>query len=170
MKRIIDKNKFGPWAIITGASSGIGEGFARQLAADGLNLVLVARRISLMEKLGDEIAKKFKIKYRVIEADLSDEMVIKKITDATDDLEVGLLISNAGAGYPGRFFTAEEAEHRYILQLNVTSHVSLTHYFGRKMLARNKGGIVLTGAMGATHGVPYMANAGATYIRGTVRK
>ncbi|HWY98709.1 MAG TPA: SDR family NAD(P)-dependent oxidoreductase [Bacteroidia bacterium] len=162
MKKIIDKNKFGPWAIITGASSGIGEGFARQLAADGLNLVLVARRISLMEKLGDELAKKCKIKYRVIEADLSDEMAIKKITDATDDLEVGLLISNAGAGYPGRFFAAEETDHRYILQLNVTSHVSLTHYFGRKMVARNKGGIVLTGAMGATHGVPYMANAGAT--------
>jgi short-subunit dehydrogenase len=162
MKNIIDKNKFGPWAIITGASSGIGEGFARQLAADGLNVVLVARRISLMQQLGEELAKKFKIKYRVIEADLSDEMAIKKITDATDDLEVGLLISNAGAGYPGRFFAAEEADHRYILQLNITSHLSLTHYFGRKMVARNKGGIVLTGAMGATHGVPYMANAGGT--------
>jgi uncharacterized protein len=162
MKNIIDKNKFGPWAIITGASSGIGEGFARQLAADGLNLVLVARRISLMEQLGDQLAKKFKIKYRVIEVDLSEDMAIKKITDATDDLEVGLLISNAGAGYPGRFFATEEADHRYIVQLNVISHLSLTHYFGRKMTARNKGGIVLTGAMGATHGVPYMANAGAT--------
>jgi short-subunit dehydrogenase len=162
MKNIIDKNKFGPWAIITGASSGIGEGFARQLAADGLNLVLVARRISLMEQLGEELAKKFKIKYRVIEADLSEEMAIKKITDATDDLEVGLLISNAGTGNPRRFLDDEVADHKYILQLNVTSHMSLTHYFGRKMVARNKGGIVLTGAMGATNGVPYMANAGAT--------
>jgi short-subunit dehydrogenase len=162
MKNIIDKNKFGPWAIVTGASSGIGEGFARQLAADGLNLVLVSRRISLMEELGAELAEKFKIKYRVVEADLSEDIAIKTIIDATDDLEVGLLISNAGTGNPRRFLDDEVADHKYILQLNVISYLSLTHYFGRKMVARKEGGIVLTGAMGATHGVPYMANAGAT--------
>jgi len=162
MKNIIDKNKFGPWAVITGASSGIGKGFARQLAADGLNVVLVARRISLLEQLGAELAKEFRIGYRVIEADLSQETAIEKIADATDDLEVGLLVSNAGTGNVSKFFSTEEPEHRYILQLNAISHLSLTHYFGRKMLQRNRGGILLTGAMGAIDGVPYMANEAGT--------
>ena len=96
MKNIIDRSKFGPWAIITGASSGIGKEFARQLAGAGFNLVLVARRVLLLNQLGAELSNEFKILYRAIEADLSKEISIKKIADVTEDLEVGLLISNAG--------------------------------------------------------------------------
>lgn len=162
MRKIIDKSKFGPWAVVTGASSGIGEGFARQLAANGLNLVLVARRLPLLEKIGESLAKEFGIQYRTIEADLSQESAIKKITDATDNLEVGVLISNAGTGNVRKFFSADESDHRYILQLNAISHLRLTHYFGKKMSARKRGGILLTGAMGATDGLPYMANEAGT--------
>ena len=61
MNTIIDKSRFGPWAIVTGASSGIGKEFARQLASDGLNIILVARRVSLLEELGTELAKEFNI-------------------------------------------------------------------------------------------------------------
>lgn len=162
MNTIIDKSRFGPWAIVTGASSGIGKEFARQLASDGLNIILVARRVSLLEELGTELAKEFNIQYRTVEADLSEESAIKKITQATDDLEVGILISNAGTGIVRKFFSAELSEHKYIFQLNATSHLSLTHYFGKKMANRKKGGILLTGAMGATDGVPYMANEAGT--------
>lgn len=162
MNTIIDKSRFGPWAIVTGASSGIGKEFARQLASDGLNIILVARRVSLLEELGTELAKEFNIQYRTVEADLSEESAIKKITQATDDLEVGILISNAGTGNVRKFFSAELSEHKYIFQLNATSHLSLTHYFGKKMANRKKGGILLTGAMGATDGVPYMANEAGT--------
>src|SRR6478735_2787422 len=115
MKKIIDKSKFGPWAIITGASSGIGKGFAQQLAADGLNVVLVARRLPLLEELGKSLAKKFGVEYRTIEADLSQESAIKKIVEATKDLEVGLLISNAGTGKPGKFLSFEEEEQKYFV-------------------------------------------------------
>ena len=87
MKTIIDKNRFGPWAIITGASSGIGKGIARQLAADGLNLVLVARRLPLLEEIGKSLSREFGIEYRAIEADLGQEGAVKKITEATNDLE-----------------------------------------------------------------------------------
>lgn len=155
---IIDKQIFGPWAIITGASSGIGEGFARQLAADGLNLILVARRLHLLEQLGESLAKEFKIQYRTIEADLSQDSAIKKIADATSDLDVGLLISNAGTGKPGKFLLFDEKEQNYFVRLNALSHFSLTHYFGRRLAKRRRGGVLLTGAMGATDGVPYMAS------------
>lgn len=158
MKNIIDKSKFGPWAIITGASSGIGKEFARQLAADGLNLVLVARRLPLLEEVGKSLVKEFGIQYRTIEADLEQESAIDKITNGTDDLDIGLLISNAGTGKVSKFLSLESEEIKAVNQLNAISHLSLTHYFGRRFLKRRKGGILLSGAMGATDGVPYMAS------------
>ena len=158
MKKIIDKERFGPWAIVTGASSGIGKEFARQLAADGLNLVLVARRLSLLEDLGRSLTKEFGIRYRVIEADLAEENSIEKIAAATDDLDIGLLISNAGTGKAGKFLSFEEDEQKWFVRLNALSHLSLTHYFGRRFSKRGKGGVLLTGAMGAADGVPYMAS------------
>src|SRR5579872_4146478 len=103
MKHMIDKDRFGPWAIITGASSGIGKEFARQLAANGLNLVLVARRLALLEEVGERLEKEFGIQYRTLEADLSVEASIEKIAKATLHLDIGLLISNAGTGRPGKF-------------------------------------------------------------------
>lgn len=162
MKNIIDKDKFGPWAIITGASSGIGKEFARQLAANGLNLVLVARRTALLEDIGKNLAKEFGIEYQAIEADLAVESSIEKINNATLSLDIGLLISNAGTGRPGKFLSFEEKELKYILQLNAASHLSLTYYFGRRMAKRGKGGVLLTGAMGAIDGVPYMVNESGT--------
>lgn len=158
MKKIIDKNKFGPWAIITGASSGIGKEFARQIAANGLNLVLVARRLPLLEDVGKSLAKEFGVQYRIIEADLSEESAILKITQATDDLDIGLLISNAGTGKVSKFLSLELDEIKAVNQLNAISHLSLTHYFGRKFMKRGRGGILLSGAMGAVDGVPYMAS------------
>jgi uncharacterized protein len=162
VKKIIDKTNFGPWAVITGASSGIGKEFARQLAAKGLNVVLVARRWTLLEELGKSLEKEFGTQYRAIKADLADESALKIIIDGTKDLEIGLLISNAGTGKPGRFLTLEEEEQKYFIQLNALSHFSLTHYFGRRFAKRNKGGILLTGAMGATEGVPFMASMAAS--------
>jgi uncharacterized protein len=162
MKNFMDKDRFGPWAIVTGASSGLGKEFARQLAAAGINLVLVARRLALLEEIGKNLAMEFGIRYRALEADLSLEDAIGQIAKATSDLDIGLLISNAGTGRPGRFLSFEEKELKYILQLNAGSHVSLTHYFGRRMLIRGKGGVLLTGAMGAIDGVPYMANEAGT--------
>lgn len=158
----MDSGAFGPWAMITGASTGIGKEFAKQLAFNGLNLVLVSRRKPLLEEIGKELSNEFGIKYLTIEADLSGETVIQEIKEATDDLEIGLLISNAGTGKVGRFFSFDEAEHNYISRLNALSHLSLVYHFGKKMVARKHGGILLTGAMGATDGVPYMAIEAAT--------
>ena len=162
MKQIIDKYKFGPWALVTGASAGIGEGFGKHLAANGLNLVLVARRKDLLEELGKSLARKYKIQILIIEADLGKEEAIQQIIDATNDLEIGLLVSNAGTGSVGKFFERTEEELKERIQLNATSHLSLTHYFGKKMAERKRGGVLLTGAMGAVEGLPYMSNEAGT--------
>lgn len=162
MKNSIDKNKFGPYALITGASSGIGKEFAQQLAAAGFNLVLVARRTALLEDLGKRLAKDFGIDYLAIATDLSKEDAVDVIAKATGNLDIGLLVSNAGTGQPGKFLSFGEEELTYILQLNAVSHLRLTHYFGRRMAKRGKGGVLLTGAMGATDGVPFMANEAGT--------
>src|ERR671925_214682 len=100
MKPALDKQKFGPWALVTGASSGIGKEFARQLAANGLNLVLVARRVELLEAIGNQLTEAHGIDYRALGLDLTKEDFIRPLVEATRDLDIGLLISDAGAGGP----------------------------------------------------------------------
>lgn len=158
----VDKYKFGPWAIVTGASSGIGKEFARQLAASGLNIVLVARRLALLEEIGHELAKEFGIQYRAIGLDLTDEDCLERLEAATHDLDVGLVVSNAGTGVPGEFLRIEQDVLLQIVQLNVISHLKVTHYYGQRLAKRGHGGVILVSAMGASQGIPYMANDSAT--------
>src|SRR6266446_1696941 len=91
MKVNIGKERFGPWALITGASSGIGREFARQIAAAGINVVLVARRETTLIEAGRSIAKDFTVQYRVIVMDLSQEGFIPKLAEHTKDLDIGLV-------------------------------------------------------------------------------
>ena len=157
-----DPHPYGPWALVTGASSGIGKEFARQLAANGLNVVLVARRLDLLDRLGADLSERYGVETRSVRADLTAPEAIDALTAATDDLEVGLLVSNAGTGVPGRFLDVPEAVHLDVMQLNAVVYLRLAHHYGRAMAARGRGGVVLVGAMGATEGIPYMASAAAT--------
>jgi short-subunit dehydrogenase len=168
MKSLIDNKQFGPWALVTGASSGIGEGFARCLAQEGFQLILVARRKHELETLGHELASHYNTRYKIIQADLSIESAVNEVVEQTGGMEIGLLISNAGTGGAARFFDRSLEELQSIIRLNAVSHSLLTHHFAKKMVDRRRGGILLTGAMGAIHGVPYMANEAGTkgYIEG----
>ena len=161
-KIAIDTKKFGPWAIVTGASSGIGKEFARQLASAGLNLVLVARRQSLLEDLSQNLSREFKIQCKVIPLDLTKEGFISDIDAAVKNLDIGLLVSMQGAGMAGAFLKTSHEELREILSINLISHLELAHYFAPKLVSRGRGGIVLVGAMGATLGVPYIATIAAS--------
>jgi hypothetical protein len=154
--------QFGPWAVVTGASSGIGREFASQVAAAGINVVLVARRLDMLQELGESLAQHNGVDYRTIGVDLSDPGMLAPIAQATNDIDVGLLVSNAGAALPGPFLESDLQAQRAILRLNTATHLGLTHHFGERLVRRGSGGIVLVSALGATHGVPYMAHSAAT--------
>ena len=89
MKAALDRRQFGPWALVTGASSGIGKEFARQIAAAGINVVLVARREALLQEVGRSIAADFKVDYRALAMDLSQEGFLERLTRDTNDLDIG---------------------------------------------------------------------------------
>jgi uncharacterized protein len=158
----VNADQFGPWAVVTGASSGIGREFADQLAAAGINLVLVARRQAALESVGAELNRRYGVDFRAICADLSNPGALTPVAEATDELDVGLLVSNAGAALAGPFLDSDLQTQRSILRLNTAAHLGLSHHFGGRLARRGRGGIVLVSALGAIHGVPYMANSAGT--------
>jgi uncharacterized protein len=158
----VDVDQFGPWAVVTGASSGIGREFAHQLAAAGINVVMVARRLAMLRDLAATLAAHYGVDSRAVAVDLSDPGALTQIADATADIDIGLLVSNAGAALPGPFLDSDLEAQRAILRLNTAAHLGLSHYFGERLARRGRGGIVLVSALGAIHGVPYMANTAAT--------
>jgi len=161
MKVALDKGQFGPWALVTGASSGIGKEFTRQIAASGINVVLVARRDALLSELGRAISQEFDVQYRALAMDLSQEGFIPKLAEHTKDLDIGLLVSNAGTANPGEFLKLDRQLLEATLRLNTMSHLDIAHHFGRKLAERRRGGLILVGAMGAENGIPRITNDAA---------
>jgi uncharacterized protein len=157
----VDRIRFGPWAVVTGASSGIGRAIARQIAASGINVVLVARRRALLEEVGHDVSTEFGVQHRVVVADLSTEGFIDRLAAATSDLDVGLVVSNAGTASPGEFRRLQRQDPTQLLRLNAFSHLEIAHHYSRKLAERGRGGILLCGAMGAAQGIPYLANDSA---------
>ena len=157
----LDKKRFGPWALVTGASSGIGKEFARQIAASGINIVLVARREDLLNEIGVQFSKRYRVEHRIVVLDVSREDFIGRLASATDDLDIGLVVSNAGTGNPGEFLKHDRQLLHDTLRLNTIAHLDITHHFGQKLGERRRGGIIFVGALGAENGIPCMANDGA---------
>jgi short-subunit dehydrogenase len=116
----------------------------------------------LLEELGRQLENEFGVQYRAIGVDLTEDDFLEKIEAATRDLDIGLLISNAGAGIPGEFLTLERGALLRIVRLNIIAHLDLAHHFGQRLAQRGRGGVLLVSAMGATQGIPYMANDSGT--------
>ncbi|HEY1401410.1 MAG TPA: SDR family NAD(P)-dependent oxidoreductase [Terriglobales bacterium] len=160
MKASLDKQQFGPWALVTGASSGIGAEFARRIAASGINVVLVARRGALLNEVGRQITRDFGVQFRPLAMDLSQEGFIVGLADATHDLDIGLVVSNAGTPNPGEFLKLDRQLLQATLRLNTMAHLDIAHHFGAKLAERRRGGLILIGSVGAEIGVPFLANDG----------
>ena len=160
MRATLDEKRFGPWALVTGASSGIGKEFARQIASSGIHVALVGRREPLLRTVGAECTRASGVQHRIIPLDLSEPDFLPVLADATRDLDIGLVVSNAGTGNPGEFLKHDRQLLHETLRLNTIAHLDITHHFGQKLGERRRGGIILVGALGAENGIPCMANDG----------
>jgi hypothetical protein len=154
--------RFGPWAVVTGASSGIGEAFARQLTAKGIHLVLVARREDRLKRLADDLQDRHAVRTRIVPVDLAADDFLPVIAEATHDLDVGLLVNNAGVLRAGRFLDHDLNDELNQLNLNTRSVLVLAHYFGRRLRERRRGGIVFVASTLAFAGVPGMSGYAAS--------
>lgn len=155
-------NKYGPWAIVTGASSGIGEEFCRQLASLKLNLVLIARRQERLEKLSHELISKYGIETKIIVLDISDANFLKQITTETDKLNIGLLVNNVGFGLSGNFLEHSLEEELSLLYVNCRAPLILSHYFGKAMVQNGKGGIINVSSVAAFLPMPLWTSYAAS--------
>ena len=154
--------KFGSWALVTGASSGIGTGFAHGVAAKGLNVVLVSRREGQLREVADELETTHQIQTRVVATDLTDDAFLTDIRQVTDPLDIGLVVSNAGAGVLGATLKVDVEDLVSPLTLNTTAHLRLSHHFGGRLVKKGRGGILLVGSMAGMQGTPLAGNyAGA---------
>lgn len=156
------KSKYGPWALVTGASSGIGEAFAEQLAEAGLNLVLAARRVEKLDELGKSLGEKYGVEVRSVKVDLASSDSLDILKAETDALEIGLLVNNAGRDMYGSFLKQDIDDSSDLVYLNSISPMRLTHHFGSKMTERKKGGVLFVASTAAHMPLPYMSNYAAT--------
>ena len=155
-------DRYGAWAVVTGASDGIGREFARLLGEAGLNLFLVARRRDLLDPFAKALSKDNGIETKVIDVDLSKEAGVQRVLNASRDADVGLLVACAGFGTSGDLIDGALSQELEMLDVNCRAVLSLTHAFGRRFAKRQAGGIVMMSSIVAFQGVPRAANYAAT--------
>jgi len=155
--------RYGPWAVIAGASDGIGEAFARQLAGAGLNLLLLARRSAILAQLADAIGREHGVEVRTASVDLTDARMMQTVVAASKDIDVGLLIYNAGAAHGAANFLDKPVESALgMVDLNCRGPVLMAHHFGGPMRTRGRGGIMLLSSLAALSGGSNTASYNAT--------
>lgn len=156
------RERYGPWAVVTGASSGIGRACAVQLAEAGLNLVLVARGRAALDALAGTLRKQHGVAVRVRAADLGAVSEVEAVVADGADLDVGLLVAAAGFGTSGPFLQADAADECAMLDVNCRALLLLSRGFGQRFAARGRGGIVLMASLVGFQGTPHAAHYAAT--------
>jgi len=160
--------QYGPWALIAGGSEGVGASFAQKLAARGVNLVLTARKPGPLAVLASSLRDNYPIQVRTLEQDLTAGDMLERIRSVTDDIDVGLLIYNAGSVSGFSAFLDESLEGSLrMVRLGVVAPTTLAHHFGEKMRRRGRGGLILVGSMAGYAGAPdeIVYSAGKAYSR-----
>lgn len=146
--------RYGPWALVTGASSGIGREFARQLAARGLNVVLIARRAERLVELATELNARHNVQARPVPVDLSTEGCLDLVREATAGLEIGFLVNSAGFSLTSPYMEMAPEDMDRMLNLNCRAPMLLTREFGPGMSARRRGGIIFLTSVAGFVGTP----------------
>jgi short-subunit dehydrogenase len=157
-----DIKKYGPWALVTGASRGIGAEFARQCAEQGLNVILIATNERLLKEQKEFLERSYGVEARIIILDLSREDIMDVIAPATADLEIGLLVCNAGISSVRPFLSQDEHELLRQFHVNARSALILARFYGKLMTQRKRGGIIFLSSASAMNGTAYSANYAGT--------
>ena len=157
------KDKYGPWAVIAGASDGTGRAFTHRVAATGINCVIIARREGVLDELAHEVRSKYAVECVPAAIDLSTADAFDKTVEAVGSREVGLFVSNAGSDPNGSHFL-DKGIHPWmdLVNRNVVTNMRLVHHFGSLMRRRRKGGLLLVGSAAGYGGSRFMAVYSAT--------
>ena len=144
--------RYGPWAMVLGASNGIGASFARQIADQGVNVVLVARRAGPLEEAASEIAAATGVETRAVAIDLTADDMLEQLAAGTDDLDLGLVVYNAGADQVDYFLRRPQSDADFIVRLNCVGPTKVAYRFGQRLTARGSGGLILVSSLASISG------------------
>lgn len=156
------RERYGPWALVAGASAGLGEAFARLLAARGLHLLLLARRREALEGLAAELRRAHGVEARAVPLDLARADLAAEVGRAAAGLEVGLLVYNAAHSTIGPFVERPLDEHLRVIDVNCRGPLALAHLLGGQMARRGRGGLVIMTSLAASQGNPLLASYAAS--------
>lgn len=149
--------RYGPWAVVAGASDGVGAAFAEELGRRGVNVVLLARRQGVLDQVAEGIRSRTGIETRTLAIDLADSDAASTVADATGDLDVGFLVYCAGADPNfAPFLSRPVSVAEAMVQRNCVVPMQLCHHFAPAMVARGRGGIVIFGSGAGFAGAPNM--------------
>jgi len=155
-------DKYGPWALVNGAARGLGAEFSRQIAAKGINVVMVDMLADELARTAEDIRKASGREVVTIAADLSQPDFIGKIKQRIDGLEIGLLVGSAVCGPVGKVVEGGLEERLGSIAVNVCAPLTLVHEFATRMASSGRGGIIMVSSASAMQGTPYVANYAAT--------
>jgi hypothetical protein len=164
MPRASLRERYGEWAVVTGASAGIGAAFARALAREGVSVVLAARRAERLRELASELEKGSAVATRVVAVDLAAAEGPQQLAQAVADLEIGIAVNNAGFGLAGRFERQDAERLREMVQLNCLAPLLLTRELLPSMRERGRGAVIFTGSIAAKQPLPLHGVYAATKV------
>jgi len=154
--------RYGPWALVAGASEGIGEAFARALAGEGFHLVLIARRAAVLESLARELRDATGVQVECVRLDLAASDLAPRFDELARDRDIGLVVYNAALSIRAPFLETSLEDHQRMLEVNARGPLTAAHVFGRRLAARGGGGIILLSSLTAFWGSAWLATYGAT--------
>ena len=154
--------KYGRTALIAGASEGIGASFAYYLAAAGMDLILIARRVQPLGQLAELLKNEHKINVTCTSCDLADPDALRQIQESINDREINLLVYNAAQSYIGPFTMNSAEDNSRITRLNMITPLNMVHYFGEKMLVKKRGAVILMTSLAGFQGSGFLTLYAAT--------
>ncbi|SMB27879.1 Short-chain dehydrogenase/reductase SDR [Sterolibacterium denitrificans] len=160
--------RYGPWAIVAGASEGLGQAYAHVLAERGLNLVTLGRRVEPLERDAELLRRRHRVEVRPLAVDLAAPDLAERVAAATADLDIGLLVYNAALWIIDEFVSTSLADHQRMIDVNCRGVLALTTTIAPRLKQRGRGGIVLMSSMSGFQGSALLATYAATKAFDTV--